>query len=66
MSRTIPFDTSQKCDICQIQGSFDFYGDYLCEKCFREDNEEEYDDELNDEDYCPCIEYKCGKDEELK
>lgn len=64
MSRTIPFDTKENCDVCGIRGAYDFYGDFLCEKCCREDIEREpYEDELNDEFYCPCTECKCGAKE---
>ncbi len=60
MNRTIPFVTNVMCDFCGILGAYDFMGDYLCEKCFRENEDVDlYDDEheeLDDEDYCSCIE----------
>lgn len=66
MSRIIPFDTSQKCDECGIRGAFDYSGDFLCERCSRQyiDSNIEYDEELDDE-YCPCTDCKCGKQEDL-
>lgn len=66
MNRIVPFDTKEYCDICQDLGAYNFMGDYLCEKCYRDDIEREpYQDELDeldDEFYCPCTECKCGKD----
>lgn len=62
MNRTVPFDMSEYCSICNIRGCYDFMGDYLCERCYREDQEiEPYEDELNDEFYCLCSDCKCGK-----
>lgn len=65
MNRVVPFDTSEFCQVCNVKGCYDFQGDYLCEKCFREDQEAEYDDEFPyldiEEDICPCTECKCGK-----
>ncbi len=65
MGIIVPFDTSEKCDVCQIRGAFDFFGAYLCEKCCREDNESEYDDEVKDEFYCYCVECQCEKSDNL-
>lgn len=61
MSKTIPFDTGQPCDECGVKGSFDFYGDFLCQECTRQyvDKKDEY--EYNEE-YCPCEECKCEKE----
>ena len=33
MSREVPFNENQKCDICDNIGAFDFMGDHICPNC---------------------------------
>lgn len=33
MVRDFPFDKELVCQACNGVGAYDFYGDYLCEKC---------------------------------
>lgn len=33
-SRQIPYEPHIPCDACGAEGSYDFMGDNLCEKCF--------------------------------
>lgn len=49
MSRTVPFDREAICDICGMQGAFDFMGDLLCTLCMPEEDAvlEECDPELD-------------------
>lgn len=66
MSKIIPFDTSERCDECGVKGVFDYCGDFLCERCSRQYIDDVvYEEELEDEDYCPCTDCKCGKQENL-
>ena len=34
--KEIPFDENKVCDLCRVQGAFDFNGDYCCSKCMNE------------------------------
>ncbi len=71
MSRSIPFDTSEYCDICNIKGAFDYMGDYLCEKCSRAEIDDViYEDDYLDESYETLkkkdLEYVENKSTELR
>jgi len=33
--RAAPYDVKEKCDVCGKQGTYDFMGDYICEKCIK-------------------------------
>jgi len=33
MSRDIPFDPEEICDLCGEKGAFDFMGDLICPEC---------------------------------
>ena len=33
MSREVPFDEDEVCDICGEKGAYDFMGDLICPKC---------------------------------
>lgn len=35
MSREVPFDKDEKCDLCGKPGAFDFMGDYICPECLK-------------------------------
>ena len=37
--REFPFDPELECDICGRKGSYDLYGDYICEECLGEEEE---------------------------
>jgi len=42
MSREVPFDKDASCDRCGNVGAWDFMGDYYCDECveeLEEDNE---------------------------
>ena len=43
MSRDVPYDENEKCDICGKKGAFDFMGDFICENCISKciDSEDE-------------------------
>lgn len=40
MSRSVLFDESEKCDRCGEQGAYDFLGDFLCQNCFSDNDED--------------------------
>lgn len=63
MSRSIPFDTKEKCEECGVVGSFDFMGDYLCDQCARQYIDSELD-EHEDNEFCPCEVCVCYDEEE--
>lgn len=47
MERKVPFNQDAICDICcQVKGSFNFDGDFICSKCWEEFliEEDDYDD----------------------
>ena len=35
--REVPFEEDSICDSCGAKGAYDFMGDLLCLKCFKED-----------------------------
>ena len=35
--RDVPFDEDATCDNCGAKGAYDFMGDFLCLKCFKQD-----------------------------
>lgn len=37
MSRDVPFDEEETCDICGKKGAYDFMGDYICPECLRKE-----------------------------
>ena len=39
MSRTVPFDEEEKCDICGKKGAYDFMGDLICPECCEKKDE---------------------------
>lgn len=43
-SRTIPFDETERCDVCNRLGAFDFMGDLLCAECSEKYLKSEEDD----------------------
>lgn len=34
MSRDVPYESKELCDICGKPGVYDYYGDLLCQDCF--------------------------------
>ncbi len=60
MSRDVPYDENEKCDICGKEGAFDFMGDFLCENCL------ESIKEATPCEICGCLgNYSCGKKDNL-
>ncbi len=41
MSREVPFDKDEICDVCGEKGAYDFMGDCYCVDCLEEIKEEE-------------------------
>ncbi len=61
MTKSIPFYTSVCCDTCNIKGAYGYQGQYLCERCSRDDDIQiEYDEDKHDRYYCPCTNCKCA------
>jgi len=45
MSKDTPFDEEAICDICKVEGAFDFMGDHFCQACLDRFKYEYYDKE---------------------
>jgi len=45
VSRDVPYDPDEICDICGKKGAFDFMGDLICLDCLQKDKETDDDDE---------------------
>lgn len=35
-----PYDPDAICDVCGQKGAFDFYGDFICGNCLKEEAED--------------------------
>jgi len=48
VSRVVPFDKEETCDVCGQKGAYDFMGDLICPKCADEFIEDEDDTDIPD------------------
>ena len=51
MSRSVPFDSEEKCDFCDNVGAYDFMGDFLCIACYQEMVEGQDADPFDDAEF---------------